>query len=340
MTALSQSGNPSTPDGDAPRGVRIPHELRLSACERLVSGPNRKHAARTLIGSAAAHGINLDMLWGVIDGSKAGSARVKQSCLAVLGAGATAMLFHSSPEHAKWLGSNEDQCADIAAALRACLSELTRYPDQVRLAQCLIEPKHTWAPQVFLNAGMVSVGELAYMRQPMTPRERQHVREPNWPEGISVRPLHDLSSDATSSDRADLIVALESSYIDTLDCPELCGLRSLDDIVDSHMATGEFDPQHWLIIEMHGIPVGCCLLSYIPTSSSLELVYLGIGPRARGLGLGRMVLEYGTERLRHLNAHEVTCAVDTRNAPAMRVYESLGYSRFDSRIGFVSTLEP
>lgn len=339
MSALSQSGHPSTPHGDAPKGVRIPHELRLSACERLVSGPSRKHAARTLIASAPAHGIDLDMLWGVIDASQPGSARVKQSCLAVLGAGATAMIFHSSPEHAKWLGSKTEQCADISAALRACLSDLARHPDQVRLAQCLIEPKHRWAPRVFLDAGMVSVGELAYMRQPMQPRDRTHVREPEWPEGISVRPLHDLSADTTTSDRADLIAALESSYIDTLDCPELCGLRSLDDIVDSHMATGEFNPEYWLLIEMHGTPVGCCLLSYVTASSSIELVYLGIGPPARGMGLGRTVLEYGTERLRHLDAREVTCAVDTRNTPAMRVYESLGYTRFDSRLGFVSTLD-
>ena len=333
---------PSEPNagtsGASPKGERIPSSLRQSACERLVSGPNRAQAARNLIGSAAAHGIDLDLLWGVIDRSQPDHPRIRQACLAVLGEGATAMLFHSSPETNRWLGPKSAQRDEISAALRACLKGLKSASAHARLAQCLIEPKHTWAPEVFLGAGMIFVGELAYMRQRMTPAPRAHIPEPDWPEGISVRPIRSLNADDPQSDRAALIQALELSYIDTLDCPELCGMRSMDDVVDSHIATGVFNPRYWLLIELNAQPVGCCLLTHCPNNSSIELVYLGIGAPARGLGLGRTVLAYGTEQMRHLEAQEVTCAVDTRNIPAMRIYESLGYARFDSRLGFVASL--
>ena len=56
------------------------------------------------------------------------------------------------------------------------------------------------------------------------------------------------------------------------------------------------------------------------------------------MGLGRGVLDYATRRLSHLGVDTVTCAVDTRNTPAMRVYQELGYERFDSRLGFVAAL--
>ncbi|MBO6740942.1 MAG: GNAT family N-acetyltransferase [Phycisphaerales bacterium] len=340
MTVFSPSGPATGEQGSSPKAGRIPQNLRLSACERLVSGPDRQQAARNLIGSASAHGIDLNLLWGVIQRDQVGPARVRQACLAVLGAGATAMIFHSSPDRDRWLGTRETQCDEISASLRACLQDLRTMTDRVRLAQCLIEPRNRWASDVFIGAGMIFVGELAYLRKRLEQTPPRHVPEPDWPEGISVRPLRDLQHGSIQSDREALITALEASYIDTLDCPELCGLRNMDDVVDSHMATGVFNASHWLLIERDAQPVGCCLLSHCPASGSIELVYLGLGARARGLGLGRQVLRYATERMTHLGAKEITCAVDTRNTPALRVYESLGYTRFDSRLGFVSPIAP
>ena len=40
-------------------------------------------------------------------------------------------------------------------------------------------------------------------------------------------------------------LALDRSYVDTMDCPELCGMRATADILASHKATGEFDPSLW-----------------------------------------------------------------------------------------------
>ena len=92
----------------------------------------------------------------------------------------------------------------------------------------------------------------------------------------------------------------------------------MDDVVESHMATGDFSPSRWHLIFKDGQPAGCCLLTHIPQSDSVELVYLGIAPIARGLGLGKQVLAYAIGQLGEngdIGIKEVTCAVDNRNAP-------------------------
>ena len=114
----------------------------------------------------------------------------------------------------------------------------------------------------------------------------------------------------------------------------------MDDVIESHRATGEFDPTRWHLIFKDEKPAGCCLLSHIPQSNSVELVYLGISPQARGLGLGRSVLSYAIDQLGVLVFNEVTCAVDNRNTPALSIYESLGFKCFDARIGFVAPIRP
>lgn len=279
------------------------------------------------------------MLWGVVGNLQDPKAtKVRQVCLAVLGAGRTAMLFHSSPEHQRALGTRETQIQEISACISTCLEHLGQTPERVGLAQSLIEPRQRWARDACERAGMIFVGELAYMRKPIPSSGPATKPEPDWPEGITVRPVRSLERDASQSDRDLLIEILEQSYIDTLDCPELCGMRSMEDVVDSHMATGVFNPAHWLLILRDGRPAGCCLLSHCPANHSVELVYLGIASNARGMGLGRRVLDYGISRLQGLDAREITCAVDTRNTPAIAVYESLGFQRFDSRIGYVAPI--
>ncbi len=334
---------------------QIPPALRLSAAERLVASPGRPEAAKRLIASASTHGIDLALMWGVIGQdhrakkTQKNDLCVRQVALAVLGPGRTAMIFLSnpdqSPSRALHLGPMEVQINEISDAARAALAGLRAHsPAKVTLAQTLIEPDQTWARQACTQAGMICVGELDYMQRPITPAElaaghRRHPRSP-WPEGIEVRTVRSLDPDAPDSDRQALIEALEGSYQETLDCPELCGLRPIEDVIDSHLATGEYDPSRWHLIFKDGQPAGCCLLSHCPQSTSVELVYLGLAPIARGLGLGRSVLSYAIAELGALGITQVTCAVDRRNTPAISIYESLGFVRFDARVGFVAPITP
>ena len=350
---------PQTSHKSTIQAQQIPIALRLSAAQRLVSTSGRKEAAKRLLQSAPDHGIDLDLMWGVIkpplqpnqiqqsksplESTLESAHFVRQTVLAVLGSGRTAMMFLSNPEQSEALGTQSTQCAEIAAALETALESLRSLsPSKVALAQTLIEPDQTWASEVCQAGGMISVGQLDYMRKPISRSAmlRTNHPSPSWPTGIEVRPIRSIDPNDSNSDYADLVAALEGSYEQTLDCPELCGLRSMQDVVESHMATGEFSPARWHLIYKDSKPAGCCLLSFVPQSNSVELVYLGIAPIARGLGLGRLVLEYAINQLHIKGLAEVTCAVDNRNTPAISIYESLGFKRFDSRLGFVKGITP
>jgi ribosomal protein S18 acetylase RimI-like enzyme len=327
---------------ESPIAERIPSKLRLSAAERLVSTAGRKEAAKRLIASAPAHGIDLDLMWGVLGTITKGQKSlqsVRQVALTVLGAGRTAMVFLSHPTQSDSLGTQQEQIKEIAISIEGALDGLRDHaPDQVTLAQTLIETDQTWAHKACEQAGMISVGCLDYMRKRIVPDDLLHSSDTKWPEGITVRSITTLDPLSQETDYHNLVAALESSYIDTLDCPELCGIRSMGDVVDSHKATGEFAPSRWHLIYKDDQPAGCCLLTHCIQSHSVELVYLGIAPQARGLGLGRSVLQHAISRLGPIGIKEVTCAVDDRNSPAIEIYKSLGFEKFDARIGFVSPI--
>jgi len=80
------------------------------------------------------------------------------------------------------------------------------------------------------------------------------------------------------------------------------------------------------------------LLSAVPEQGSTELVYLGLGPELRGKGLARALLSYGLGRCSAGEPLVVTCAVDARNEPALRLYTSMGFVPFGERIPVVRAL--
>lgn len=331
--------------------VRIPPELRQAAAERLVSAPDKARAAANLLENAAQHGINLDLLWGTITppppptptpsgstpGRESPTPAVLQTCLAVPTAGRTAMLFLSAPALDRRFGPPGVQQAHLTAALRIALRELpTLANPPLVIAQTLIEPHHEWAEEACREAGMTWVGRLHFMRLPWPVR---FPKDPSpWPEGITVASITNPLDFSPQGDGTALARALESTYTDTLDCPELCGLRHTRDVITSHMATGVFDPKRWWIVRRNGVPEGCCLLNHCPANRAIELVYLGISPNLRGRQLARRLLTHALTHADAPDAREVTCAVDTRNAPALKLYHAMGFRNFGSRTGFVMPL--
>ncbi|MCC5822019.1 MAG: GNAT family N-acetyltransferase [Phycisphaerales bacterium] len=328
-------GPDEKPSGKTRNPERVPPELRLAAAERLVSAPDRAKAARSLIETADDHGIDLDLLWGSIDRSGR-HPRVTQACLAVPTAGRTVMLFLSAPGPDRQFGAPSQQIDDLTGVLQATLTDLpVRAPQHWGLAQVLVEPGQTWAESACRNAGMMWVGRLHFMR--LAWPARMPASTP-WPPGVTVEAVADPLDFSPQGDGTALEWALDRTYEATLDCPELCGLRSTRDVIASHMATGSFDPAHWWVVRLNGEPEGCCLLNHCPATRSIELVYIGISPRLRGHGLARRVLEYALTKLNAPGAREVTCAVDTRNTPALKLYHAMGFRAFGSRTGFVKPL--
>ena len=156
------------------------------------------------------------------------------------------------------------------------------------------------------------------------------------PSDVRVESVHALGDIATWRERMEC--ALEASYVDSLDCPELYGVRDTADVLDSHLATGQWNPSLWWLVERAQSALGVALFNPLGDGVGCELVYVGLGPELRGLGLGRTLLWKGIAACAARGMREMTCAVDRRNAPAMRLYESLGFREFARREAFVRKL--
>lgn len=328
-----------------PVPVFIPPELRLAACARLVADhtPEPVLAARRFIETAEEVGIDLSLMWGTLDPTQ---TEVRQVCLAVLGAGRTAMLFLSSDPKRKGPAAapaEEATLERIAIVEAACRTLAAPIPGKsakaVRLAQALLEPRETGALLAFRRAGFRQLGDLAYMRR--EPAAARAVGRA-LPHGFRMVSLADLTLQGVTTPQLDrmLLQTLEDSYVDTKDCPELCGLREASDVLESHKAVGRFDPAIWWLLLEGESPIGCALFSVSPEHDSLELVYLGLSAAGRGRGIGTAFLDVALHRLgdRLLMSGGVTCAVDTRNAAALKLYQRAGFRRFSVRIPMIRSL--
>lgn len=330
---------------DAVRAELVPPELWVAAGSRLVgqSLPDVDVAGQRLVEAAADVGLDFNLCWGVLEPDPAAKPRVRQACLAVLSEGRTGMMFLSEPLRGGDPGGPARGALERAACIdAACAGLLSRYPGRIQLAQALPDPAEAWALSAYKRAGFIHVTTLHSLRRPAVVRMDAKLRALMvlapahiWPKGVRVSRLDELGP------RGDgvLLEALEATYDQTLDCPELCGMRTTADVLASHKAAGTFDPALWWLLEMDGKPEGCCLMSPSPAQRALELVYLGLSPRVRGLGLGKRLLALG---IAHAGAHHrawpVHCAVDQRNEPARKLYERFGFEETGRREALVRML--
>lgn len=328
--------NPPSPQPAAPRPVRVSQDLFHAAAARLVSqlGPDIDLAAKRLVSIAPSHGIDLSLAWATLD---PGGSRVRQVCLGVPGSGRTAMLFISEPGPEGDPGGPNAALAERVACIHEVCAHFARDAGgRVRLAQALPDPGERWTIDALGAAGFTKVGDLAYLRRPAMPVPGEHDADPAWPDGLTLTRFDQLAGERDAT----LIRALERTYIDTLDCPELCGLRAARDVLASHRATGVFDPALWWVLLDEGRPEGCVLLNRCPEQRTVELVYLGLGPTLRGSGLAGKLLCFSLARGRAANpGWTTTCAVDERNAPALKLYRALSFEAFARRVALVRPVE-
>jgi len=273
-------------------------------------GSDRRAAARFL-SAAESHGIALDDFWGVADET---NGPFRAAALLVLSSGSTVMAF-ASP-------------VDGSASIESISRMIDRACEEVKtgkLAQTLLEIDEAAAQSAFERAGFVWVGDLLYLRRPWTKPEPM---DGDWPTGVTIETWRQGDEEA-------LATALERSYIDTQDCPELCGLRSTQDVIESHRATGVFDPALWWIVRANGAPAGVLLLNVAPDQDHTELVYLGLGPELRGRGLATRLLRHGLGAIALDKHRAMVCAVDARNGPARKLYSREGFHEFSRRRALV-----
>ncbi|HEX3986848.1 MAG TPA: GNAT family N-acetyltransferase [Acidobacteriaceae bacterium] len=76
--------------------------------------------------------------------------------------------------------------------------------------------------------------------------------------------------------------------------------------------------------EMNGEAVGCCAL-VVMGPGELELAKMTVAESARGLGIGRRLLEFAIAEARRMRAHRLCLESNTRAQAAVRLYERMGF---------------
>jgi ribosomal protein S18 acetylase RimI-like enzyme len=304
-----------TIDVDGLRAERVDQTTLEAASATLIGasgGPAGRASVQRFLAGAATQKIDLSRFWIV---RRPRTRRVLASVLLAPSTGGTGMVFTSTP-----------RSAEETRALELGLSAVCDHAEGVRLAQSLLEPGTPAVRRAVERAGFTHVGDLAYLRRPWAPVPGDP--DPDWPAGITVQPWR-------SGDDEDVMIALERTYVDTLDCPELCGMRPLEDVLESHRGAGNWTPDLWWIVRRDESPEGVMLINPFRGQSHSELVYLGLSPAIRGIGLGAKLLRHGLRAVGTTSCRDMTCAVDSRNTPARRLYEKHGFRRFSDRIALV-----
>jgi len=134
--------------------------------------------------------------------------------------------------------------------------------------------------------------------------------------------------------RADQAVfhdVLLRTYEGTQDCPEVNGVRTIEEVIVGHQSQGNYHPGRWWLAFENKIPVGVLLLIDMPDAHYWELAYVGVVPEARNRGVGRELIRKALFETRAADAGQLSLSVDHRNQPAWKIYQELGFEPYDRR---------
>jgi len=124
---------------------------------------------------------------------------------------------------------------------------------------------------------------------------------------------------------------VEATYQGTLDCPELDGLRVIDDVLAGYRAAGVFRPHWWLVARQGGRDAGCLVLADHPDQGNVELLYMGLKAGLRGQGWGQQLARHAQWLAYQAGRERLVLAADIRNWPALGVYRRAGFLAWDRR---------
>lgn len=200
----------------------------------------------------------------------------------------------------------------------------------VQLAQVLIDAADTPSNRLYETRAFERVAELIYLQA--VPRRKAPA--PALPPDLQWVG-YDTKSHAAFS------TTIAETYWQSLDCPRLNGLRDMEDVLAGHKATGEFDPELWkLLCERDAAgarPLGALLLARAVPADTIELVYLGLTPTARGRGLGDFMMRQAMHAAA-ADASRLSLAVDSGNQPALKLYYRHGMQRVGAKLAMMRQL--
>jgi len=191
---------------------------------------------------------------------------------------------------------------------------------RVSLAQVLVSPDAPQDPQLLAAGEFHRLVELRYLK----------VERDLLPEKLSVNKLNFISAACDEPERLGRLIM--KTYEQTLDCPQLNGLRDAADILKGYQAQGEFSADRWFFVQQDDNDVGVLILTIHPDRGTWELVYMGVVPESRGKRFGEEIVKFAISQASAGGASRLVLAVDQSNAPALDMYRAAGFVGWDSRI--------
>ncbi|QDU29809.1 putative acetyltransferase [Anatilimnocola aggregata] len=222
----------------------------------------------------------------------------------------------------------------IAGALLQGMNQALR-ADGTLLAQALTKQRSDEAAGQFQASGYYLVGDLLYLAADLTaPLAEDEVAENELAEADSGFQLiaHD------PDDFARWGPLLDQTYIGTLDCPAVDGLRPTSDVLKGYRDIGRPRSDWWFIVRHQGEDVGCLLLAEHAEMPQTELIYMALVPAVRGRGWGLHLVQHGLRVARETGAQHMILSVDADNAPALRHYVAAGFRVWERRAIWVHKL--
>ena len=279
--------------------IRPARDSELQSAVRLILATTGGHPdemqVREFMRLAAAHHEDAGGVWVAEQGG-----RVLSAIMPVVSPGKTMLLFVPAHLHGAQQTILTKKLIDAVCARAA--------HDGVHLAQALLEVHDEVLQGLLTSCGFGKLAELLYLQMVV-----QKVAEPQLParcKWLTYAP-----------DRHELFAStILATYQDSFDCPGLNGLRTIDDILAGHRATGDFDPQHWFLLCQNETPVGAVLLSKVLRSDVTELVYLGLIPQQRRHGLADILMRRASAVAMASKHGRLSLAVDAGNVPALKLY--------------------
>jgi ribosomal protein S18 acetylase RimI-like enzyme len=345
LSNLLRSGDAGQPP-DAPivcrpaQRAEIEHGLRLILAG--ASGPAGDEIVLDFLSLAVHRRIDVNSMWVAERGG-----RIVWALLPLVSPGRTMLLltpgrlFRQTPPTAVRLLSDA-----VCAHFRG---------QQIVLAQVLLDPGDRTVRNLYHRAQFEDIAELMYLHRNVDRANPQEQEQEQQQQQTPQFPPHWQLVNYSSQTHALFADTIARSYESSLDCPALNGRRTIDDVIEGHKATGQFDPTLWFALRGDGAQPssgrgggsagssggggrGVLLLNPTTTGDSVELVYLGLPRESRGRGISDQLMRIAMSSARVRGFGALSLAVDSRNAPALRLYYRHGLQRIGSRLALVRDL--
>jgi ribosomal protein S18 acetylase RimI-like enzyme len=224
-----------------------------------------------------------------------------------------------------WLPGLASTGADGVGDALACHAVAWLRQQGVKLIQCLLRSDEEPLAAPLLKAGLARITDLWYLQHDQTATVASL--------GLTARLTFANFEEAP---RALFEEVLTRTYEGTQDCPEINGVRTLDEVINGHMAQGAFDPARWWLALDDGRPVAILLMTELPESGDWDVSYMGVVPEVRRRGYGQEVLLKGLTEAWAAGVRRVVLCVDSRNRPAWDLYRRMGFEAYDRRAVYLA----